>query len=65
MTARRIAFAALSLAVSASSVFGQTPPRLSLKAAEQRALDGHPDIEVPRAAAQTLTQTGTEARHTG
>ena len=44
MTGQRIAFILLTLAVSASSSFSQTPPRLSLRDAEQRALAGHPDI---------------------
>jgi outer membrane protein len=62
MTARRIALVVLSLAVSASSVFAQTPPRLSLKEAEQRALAGHPDIAGAQAAAQALQQTVREVR---
>jgi len=58
----RIAFVVLSFAASASSVFAQTPPRLSLKEAEQRALAGHPDIAGAQAAAQALQQTVREVR---
>src|SRR5580765_7570766 len=62
MRALRIAFVVLSFAASASSVFAQTPPRLSLKEAEQRALAGHPDIAGAQAAAQALQQTVREVR---
>lgn len=60
--ARRIALVVVSLTVSASSSFAQTPPRLSLKEAEQRALAGHPDIAGAQAAAQALQQTIREVR---
>ena len=62
MTAQRIAFVLLSLAVSASFSVAQTPPRLTLKDAEQRALAGHPDIAGARAAAQALQQTVREVK---
>jgi outer membrane protein len=62
MTARPLAFALLSLAVAASSSFAQTPPRLSLKDAEQRALAGHPDIAGAQAAAQALQQSVREVK---
>jgi outer membrane protein len=62
MIARTIAFALLALAVPASSSVAQTPPRLSLKDAEQRALAGHPDIAGARAAAQAVQQSVREVR---
>ena len=62
MRGLRIAFVLLSLLASASSVFGQTPPHLSLKDAEQRALASHPDIAGAQAAAQALQQTVREVR---
>src|SRR6185295_8610250 len=62
MTAQRIAFVLLSLAVSASFGAAQTPPRLTLKDAEQRALAGHPDIAGAQAAAQALQQTVREVK---
>jgi outer membrane protein len=62
MTAQRIAFMLLWLAVSASFSVAQTPPRLTLKDAEQRALAGHPDIAGAQAAAQALQQTVREVK---
>src|SRR5215475_4389889 len=62
MTATRIAFVLLSLAGSASSAVGQSPPRLTLKDAEQRALAGHPDIAGAQAAAQAVQQSVREAK---
>jgi outer membrane protein len=54
---RHIVFAAALLAASSSKGLAQTPPRLSLKDAEQRALAGHPDIAGAQAVAQALRQT--------
>jgi outer membrane protein len=48
--------------VWAVPVLAQTPPRLSLRDAEQRALAGHPDIAAAQAGAQALQQTVREAR---
>jgi outer membrane protein len=62
MTTQRIAWFLLSLAVSSSSSLAQTPSRLSLKDAEQRALAGHPDVAAAQAAAQAAQQTVREAR---
>jgi outer membrane protein len=62
MTTQRIAWFFLSLAVSSSSSLAQTPSRLSLKDAEQRALAGHPDVAAAEAAAQAAQQTVREAR---
>jgi outer membrane protein len=59
---RRLVPVVLSLAVWAFPVLAQTPPRLSLRDAEQRALAGHPDIAAAQAAAQALQQTVREAR---
>jgi outer membrane protein len=62
MTTQRIAWFLLSLVVSSSSSLAQTPSRLSLKDAEQRALAGHPDVAAAQAAAQAAQQTVREAR---
>jgi outer membrane protein len=62
MTTQRIAWFLLSLAVSSSTSLAQTPSRLSLKDAEQRALAGHPDVAAAQAAAQAAQQTVREAR---
>jgi outer membrane protein len=62
MTTQRIAWFLLSLAVSSSSSLAQTPSRLSLKDAEQRALAGHPDVAAAQAAAQAAQQTVREAK---
>src|SRR5499427_5010198 len=62
MTRQRSVFVLLTLAVSASSSFSQTPPRLSLKDAEQRALAGHPDIAGAQAAAQAVQQSVREVK---
>jgi outer membrane protein len=59
---RRLVPVVLLLAVWAVPVLAQTPPRLSLRDAEQRALAGHPDIAAAQAGAQALQQTVREAR---
>ena len=62
MRLKRIACVAIALAASSSATLAQTPPRLTLRDAEQRALAGHPDIAGAQAAAQALQQTVREAR---
>jgi outer membrane protein len=62
MTLKRIAGVALALAVSPSATIAQTPPRLTLRDAEQRALAGHPDIAGAQAAAQAVQQTVREVK---
>src|SRR5215470_19985137 len=59
---RHAVLAAVVLAVSSSWSFAQTPPRLSLRDAEQRALAGHPDIAGAQAAAQALQQSVREVK---
>jgi outer membrane protein len=51
-----------ALLFTSASVLAQTPPRLSLRDAEQRALAGHPDIAAAQAAAQASQQTVREVR---
>jgi outer membrane protein len=62
MTTTRVALVLLSLALPASVSVAQTPPRLTLKDAEQRALAGHPDIAGAQAAAQAVQQSVREAK---
>ena len=67
MTRRSIGPVIIGSAISAllftsASALAQTPPRLSLKDAEQRALAGHPDIAGAQAAAQAVQQSVREAK---
>ena len=63
MNKRRLKLFALAAALtSAAAARGQTPPRLTLKDAEERALAGHPGVLAAQAAAQAAQQTVREAR---
>jgi outer membrane protein len=57
-----LALVAATALVPAGTALAQTPPRLTLKDAEQRALAGHPGVLAAEAAAQAAQQTVREAR---
>jgi outer membrane protein len=61
MKAQTVGFVLLVAALPSTSL-AQTPPRLSLRDAEQRALAAHPDLAAAQAAAQAAQQTVREAR---
>ena len=62
MTTPRLATLAVAALAAAAAARAQTPPRLTLKDAEQRALAGHPDVLGAQAAAQAAQETVTEVR---
>lgn len=62
MTLRRLTTFAVAALAAAGAARAQTPPRLTLKDAEQRALAGHPDVLAAQAAAQAARETIREAR---
>ena len=62
MTARRLMTLAAAALAAAATASAQTPPRLTLSDAEQRALAGHPGVIAAQAAAQAAQQTVREAR---
>jgi len=62
MNARRLATLTLAALAAAAIAGAQTPSRLALKDAEQRALAGHPGVIAAQAAAQAARQTVGEAR---
>jgi len=62
MNARRLATCTLAVAAAAAAAGAQTPPRLTLKDAEQRALAGHPGVIAAQAAAQAARQTVGETK---
>jgi outer membrane protein len=61
MNMRRLATFLVAIAAAATAG-AQTPPRLTLKDAEQRALSGHPGVIAAQAAAQAVQQTVGEAK---
>ena len=62
MTARRLTTLAVAALATAATASAQTPPQLTLRDAEQRALAGHPGVLAAQAVSQAAQQTVSEVR---
>ena len=62
MNAQRLKTFTVAAVLAAATAGAQTPPRLTLRDAEQRALAGHPGVIAAQAAAQALQQTVGEVK---